>query len=94
MILVKFTRRDLLLSPSLLSLWYSILRGLKAESPWKGCLAAIEDEKYINWLKKEWQINITVAPPNLTEPYAYISELELDEASYTMLILKYQKDNQ
>jgi len=70
------------------SRWAKILRQLREESPWQGCGNSIEDDKFYTWLKETWQIKVIMTHNIMS---GYISAIEVDEASYTMLLLRFPK---
>ena len=69
--------------------WARILRQLREESPWKECSHSLEDEKFHAWLKETWIITPITTGSILP---GYISAIDVDDATYTLLLLRFPKE--
>lgn len=71
--------------------WSNILRTLREESEWKGCGHANTDTDFHLWLKETWKITVIISYAGLTS--GYMTGLDVDEESYTMMLLRFPKDD-
>lgn len=63
--------------------WSQILYNLREECPLE-----IQHGGFYGWLEKEWNCKAIFADDNYT---SYLKGIEIDEASYTMLLMRFPK---